>query len=108
MSSMPRGHCRNSLNKTITHPERSRGIPICYLKGSAAEFLGPSRTGGYARNDEARFAPSKRFLRFLHIARALFEPGKFSQIGEANFTYRPVALFGNDQFVFALLFRPRL
>ena len=58
-------------------PSEVEGIPICYLKGSAAGFLGPSRTGGYARNDEARFAPSKRFLRFLYIARAIFEPGKF-------------------------------
>ena len=30
-----------------------------------------------ARNDEARSAHLKRFLRFLHIARAIFEPGKF-------------------------------
>ena len=64
--------------------------------GVLGKEKGPSRTGGYARNDEARFAPSKRFLRFLHIARAIFEPGKFFQKGEGNFTHRPVALFGND------------
>src|ERR1700757_674780 len=103
MSSMPRGHCRDSLNKTITLPINV--IPICYLKGSPAGFLGPSRTGGYARNDEARFAPSKSFLRVLYIARAIFEPGKFFQEGEGNFTHRSVALFGNDQLCFALLLR---
>ena len=33
-------------------PSASRGIPWRKLKGNAAGSLGPSRTGGYARDDE--------------------------------------------------------
>src|SRR6202035_6046597 len=83
-------------------PTQTDGSRYVILRGP------PRDSSTDARNDEARFAPSKRFPRFLHVARAIFEPGKFFQKSEWNFANRSVALFGNDQFRFALLFRTRL
>ncbi len=61
-----------------------------------------------ARNDSGGFVYLKRFPRFPHVARAIFETGELLQKGQGNFANRSVALFGNDQFRFALLLRARL
>jgi hypothetical protein len=94
-------------------PARTEGSEYVTLKLPQRDSSQPSheaRAGQAtdARNDEASFAHLKRFPRFPHVARAIFESGELLQKGQGNFADRSVALFGNDQFRFALLLRARL
>src|SRR4029077_20074510 len=92
------------FNVIPSEVEGSRYVTLKVPQRDSSVRAGLAVTLGTTKRESR---PSKRFLRFLYIARAIFEPGKFFQKGEGNFTHRPVALFGNDQFRFALLLRPR-
>src|SRR5438445_2478049 len=60
--------CRTPNHNTASNyaaiPSDSRGIPPSYLKGFASGSLGPSRTGGFARDDRRLLPHRGRFLAF--------------------------------------------
>jgi protein ImuB len=70
------------------HPERSRAIPMRNLKANMAGSLGPSRTGGFARDDGVNEAlksriPLRRFRKRTKAA-VLLENNQPAHVRAAN------------------------
>jgi hypothetical protein len=84
------------------HRNRVAGCPRPFARPPAVKFA-PCEPRMADRSDATNLHAKelfpnclKRFFRFAHVSRAVFEAGEFFEEGELNFADGAVALFGDD------------